>query len=140
MNSENKEKKKLRVYYAKLFGFRRAVPVILSALAVFVAVCFFTNGTGLLGSSVASVLLGLFSYGAYIIPALLLIHALFYAGDYVNGLTLSRSLFSFSTILIISGIEYISVFWKSPVFNPVEFYVTKSAGGFIGSIAAFGVT
>ena len=136
MNNEKKEKKK---YYARLFGFRRAVPVILVALSIFIAICFFTDGAGLLGSGVSAFLKGLFSFGAYFIPPLLILHAVFYAGDYVKSLTISRAIFSFITILIVSCIEYIICFWSEPVFAPGEFYLQQSAGGFLGSMVAYGL-
>ena len=127
-------------YFSSLTGIRRAVPVLLTALAVFIAVCFITSGTGLLGDGISSVLLGLFSYGAYAIPLLLIIHAFFYPEDYAKGLTLSRSIFSIITVLIVSSVEYTVVFWNTDVlFAPVEFYTTMSAGGFVGSIIAFGI-
>ncbi|MBO5907877.1 MAG: DNA translocase FtsK 4TM domain-containing protein [Clostridia bacterium] len=134
-NDENKNG-----YFSSLTGIRRAVPVLLTALAVFIAVCYITNGTGILGDGISSVLLGLFSYGAYAIPLLLIVHAFFYPEDYAKGLTLSRSIFSLITVLIVSAVEYTVVFWSTElVFAPVEFYTSASAGGFIGSIIAFGI-
>ena len=127
-------------YFSSLTGIRRAVPVILSALAVFIAVCFMTNGTGILGDGTASVLLGLFGCGAYAIPVFLLLHAFFYPEDYAKGLTVSRSIFSIISVLIVSTVEYTIAFWGSElVFAPVEFYASETAGGFIGSILAFGI-
>ena len=137
MSNDNKEKTR---YYAKLFGFRRAVPIILAALSVFITVCFFTEGAGLLGGAVSSLLKGLFSIGAYLIPALLLLHAIFYAGDYVKGLTVSRTVFSVVAVFLVSGIEYIAYYWSEPVFEPASCYVNQTAGGFLGSTVGFALT
>ena len=137
MNNDNKEKTR---YYAKLFGFRRAVPILLAAIGIFITVCFFTEGAGLLGGAVSSLLKGLFSVGAYLIPALLLLHAIFYAGDYVKGLLVSRTVFSVIAVFLVSSIEYIAVYWSEPVFEPTVCYVNQSAGGFLGSTVAFALT
>ena len=125
-------------YYSQLTGFARAIPIILSAVAVFVAVCFLAGNTGVLGSGIGAVLLGLFSVGAYAIPALLVAHAIFYAEDVAKKRRLSRTVFSIITIIIISAIEYTIKFWGTELpFTPVEFFVERTAGGFIGSTVAF---
>ena len=92
-------------YYSALTGFKRAVPIILGALAVFIAICFFTDDSGALGSGIKPLLLGLFSTGAYGIPLLLLIHAVFYAEDVAKKRVLSRFIFTVITVLSISAIE-----------------------------------
>ena len=138
--NENNENKKQDGGYSSLTGFHRAMPIILAALAVFVAVCYITDGTGVLGDGVGAVLIGLFSAGAYAIPALLVIHAIFYAEDLAEGKILSRTIFSVITLLAVSVVEYAIVFWgKDYVFAPVEFFTEGTAGGFIGSILAFGL-
>ncbi len=135
MNSSEKNKKG---YYSELRGFHRAVPIILGALAVFTAICFITSSTGMLGDGIVSVLSGLFSSGAYAIPLLLLIHAVFYAEDLSKKRLLSRVIFSVIAVLLISSIEYTIVFWgEEHIFAPVRFYNEQSAGGFIGSTVAF---
>jgi len=137
MNENNGKKGN---YYSALTGWRRAVPIILAALATFVTVCFFTDnsGSGALGKGISSVLLGLFSYGAYAIPVLLIVHAIFYAEDYSKRRTVSRIIFSVTTVFFISTIEYAIVFWgQEYLFTPGKFYTSQSAGGFLGSIIAF---
>ncbi len=135
MNDDNRNGS----YYEQLTGFKRAIPVILAAIAGFMAVCFITSGTGWLGGVCASVLLGLFSAGAYAIPVLLVSHAIFYAGDHFKGLVLSRSIFSAVSVIVVSCIEYAIVNWNELVFAPVEFYQTQSSGGFVGSVIGFGI-
>ena len=137
MSNENKDDKR---YYAKLYGFRRVVPILLGALGIFIAVCFFTEGAGLLGGAVSTLLKGLFSFGAYFIPPLLLLHAIFYAGDHVKRLVISRTVFSIVTVLLVSAIEYIIAYWNEPVFDPSSCYATQSAGGFLGSSVGYALT
>ena len=126
--------------YASLKGFRRAVPIILAAIGIFIAVCFLTGDTGSLGGAITSTLLGLFSYGAYAIPILICLHGLFYAHDVHERCLISRSVFSVLTVIIIAAIEYAVLYWSiEPVFDPAGFYQTGASGGFIGSIIAFGI-
>ncbi len=134
--SDNKKERKS--YYSALTGFKRAVPVILAAIAVFIGICFCTDGTGVLGGSVGALLLGLFSYGAYAIPLLLVIHAVFYAEDVAKNRILSRIIFSVVAVIFISTIEYTITYWSEEfIFDPPEMFVTRSGGGFIGSAIAF---
>ena len=126
--------------YASLKGFGRAVPIILAAIGIFIAVCFLTGDTGSLGGAITSTLLGLFSYGAYAIPILICLHGLFYAHDVHERCLLSRSIFSVLTVIIIAAIEYAVIYWSAePVFDPIGFYQAGAGGGFIGSIIAFGI-
>ena len=137
MNEKNTKKEN---YYSSLTGFKRAIPIILFAVAVFIAVCFIADGTGALGTGLCNVLLGLFSAGAYAIPLLLVIHGAFYAEDVAKKRTLSRIIFSIITVLFVSSIEYTIVFWnEEPMLTPGKFYTSQSAGGFIGSTVAFGL-
>ena len=78
---QRNETTKRKGAYAELTGFKRAVPIILTALAVFIAFCFVLQDTGAFGRAISSVLLGLFSIGGYFIPAFLVVHAVFYASD-----------------------------------------------------------
>ncbi len=136
--NENENKKNTGGYYSALTGWRRAVPIILAALAVFVAVCFITDSTGALGGGVSDLLLGSFSYGAYFIPLLLILHAIFYAQDVAKRRTISRIIFSVITVIFISSIEYTFVFFNDELlFTPVEFFKEQKAGGFIGCVVAF---
>ena len=133
-------KKPREGYYSALTGARRAVPIILFASAIFVAVCFITNSVGALGQVVSSFLRGLFAAGAYAIPAVLVLHAVFYAEDHAKHRVLSRVFFSLLAVTLISIVEYAIVFWGQEYpFTPVEFYNEARAGGLIGSTIAFGL-
>ncbi len=125
-------------YYSRLTGFRRAVPIILAAVAVFIAVCYIAGDTGLLGKGLNAGLLGLFSYGAYAIPVLIILHAIFYAEDYAKSRVLSRTIFSVITVILISSVEYAVIFWnQDPAFTPGQHFLAADCGGFLGSTVAY---
>ena len=127
--------------YSSLKGGHRAVPIILIALAVFTGLCFITKDIGAFGHAISSVFLGLFSYGAYIIPLLLVLHAIFYASDLVDKRVVSRIVFSLIAITAISALAYTFTFWKTGfTFDAAAFYKNGQAsigGGFIGSVIGF---
>ncbi len=130
--------------YAALTGFRRAVPIILVALAVFTGLCFIMQDTGALGSAISNVFLGLFSVGGYFIPALLAIHAFFYPSDVQRKRTITRFIFSAIAVITIAALAHsITYLGADLVFAPKEFYKSGTGakgGGFIGGIVAFGLT
>lgn len=130
--------------YAALTGFRRAVPIILVALAVFTGLCFIMQDTGALGSAISNVFLGLFSVGGYFIPALLAVHAFFYPSDVQRKRTVTRFIFSAIAVITIAALAHsITYFGADLVFAPKEFYksgTNAKGGGFIGGIVAFGLT
>ena len=49
--------------WSAVTGIHRAIPVILVALSLFIAVCYFTQNTGAVGQLISSLLLGLFAGG-----------------------------------------------------------------------------
>ena len=136
-NTENTaEKSEIRIV-----GFRRAVPIILFAAAIFIALCFITQSTGLLGKFIGKVFLGLFSWGAYSIPLLLAVHGIFYYRDIGNKCVTSRAVFSIITVLALSALAFtISTFGEEIVFNGKAAYENGTqgvGGGFIGSLLSF---
>lgn len=140
--SENKNDKG----YASLTGFRRSVPIILLAIAAFIALCFITketSATGELGNVISGVLLGLFAKGAYAIPVLLMLHAVFYASDVAGGRTVSRVIFSFTALISLSAIIYtVGNFGDELAFDAGAFYTDGTqgvGGGFIGNTVAFAI-
>ena len=127
--------------YASLTGFRRAVPIILTAFAVFIGLCFIMQDTGALGKVISSVLLGLFSIGGYFIPAFLVLHAIFYASDVQKKRTLSRVVFTLIAVITISSLVHTITYFKDdPFFSAKDFYVDgthSEGGGFVGGLIAF---
>ena len=122
-------------------GFVRAVPVIMIAVALFLTLCFITAETGAFGKFISNLLMGLFSYMAYTIPALIVMHAIFFYNDMREHRLGARVIFSVSAIVVLSMIAYIIPnISKELVFNAAEFYTMGTeavGGGFIGSIFAF---
>ena len=99
MNENNKNSSN----YSSLSGVRKAVPILLAAIAIFVIICLFGGGGGILGTVIPDFLFGLFSYGAYMIPIVLLVHAICYAEDIAIKKLGSRALFSLIAIISTSA-------------------------------------
>ena len=141
MNENNRnttDSKSWKEKWEELQGFHRAAPILLIALAAFIVVCYCTAENGVLGNAISYVLMGLFSAGAWAIPVMLVIHAIFYADDLEKGRIPSRIIFSSITTVIISMVEYAITFSKNaPDGNPVTYFVEQRAGGFIGSALAY---
>ena len=134
-NNENKS------YYSSLSKAGRAVPILLLALAIFIGACLFGSGAGALGGGVKSLLLGLFAFGAYMIPVVILVHAICYASDAFHKRRGSRALFSVVAVICASVLDYaISFIGKEAVLSPAEFYASASAGGFVGSSIGYAFT
>ena len=137
MGNENK----IKGAYASLTGFRRAVPIILFALALFTGLCFIVPGSVGLGKYVADFFKGLFSVGGYFIPFLLMIHAFFYPSDTVKKRTASRLIFSITVLLFFSAfLHAVKSFGTEMVFAPQDFYtagISLSGGGFFGGILGY---
>ena len=127
--------------YSSLTGIHRAIPIILFAIAVFTMFCFITQDIGALGHTISTLFLGLFSYGAYAVPLLLALHAIFYPSDIRENRLASRVIFSLVAITFISALAYAITYWSTDmVFSPVEFFKSgqnSQGGGFIGGIVGF---
>ena len=144
MNDKDPAEKKPQNPKEPLSGFQRAVPVLLFALAVFVALCFFTQNTGTLGPLISGVLLGLFSSAAFAVPVMILLHALFYASDYRRGRRLTRLIFSVVFLLMLSCFIYaVTNFGTDVVFDVGEFYRRGRqaiGGGLFGGVLGYAIT
>lgn len=138
--NRNENKKRVEYSYSDLKGIHRAVPILIAALAVIIFAGYITDETGF-GHAISMIFMGLFGAGAWAIPALLIIHAVFYAEDLGRDRIVSRIIFSVVTVLVVSVIHYDICFWDTwrdeAVFAPVRFFNEQSAGGFIGSMLAF---
>ena len=136
--------KKRESAYSQLKGFHRAVPIILFALAVFIAVCFITQSTGTLGRAISGFFLGTFSIGAYFIPAMMALHAIFYPTDIKKKRVLiSRILFSLVLVITVSVLTHAIANYGQPLtYSPSELYqngMQRIGGGFIGGTFAYGI-
>ena len=138
-NRENREKGA----YASLTGAKRAVPIILFALALFTGLCFITPDDVGLGKYIGGFFTGLFSVGGYFIPVLLAVHAIFYPSDVQKKRVLTRCLFSIIALLLFSALLHtIKSFSVEMSFTPSEFYAQGrelSGGGFFGGIVGWGL-
>ncbi len=135
------DKSKKDYSYSSLTGFHRAVPIILAAIAVFVGLCFITSDIGAIGKAISGLFLGLFSYGAYAIPFLIALHALFYPADLFEKRILSRAIFSVAAIITVSSMIYVVGTWSVDAsFNIKDYFsdgILGKGGGFVGSVVGF---
>lgn len=125
-------------------GLHRAVPIILTAIAVFLGICFITaSDTGLLGSAISGALKGMFSIGAYAIPFIIALHAVLYLSDVEHRRVLPRAMLSLLTILAISMLGYVISNWAvdGVEFNLGHFYEQAQTklvgGGLFGGLIAY---
>ena len=138
-NNRNNQNKNQSYFWQDLTGFHRAVPIILGALAVILFAGFLTKSTDF-GAAVSIAFRWLFGSGAYAIPALLFVHAFFYADDLGKGRIKSRIIFSLITVLVVAVVEYGIVHWIDwrefkPDFG--DSTAVQGSGGFIGIILAW---
>ncbi len=140
----NNTTKKKDGAYALLTGFRRAIPIILVALALFIGLCFIIKDTGVLGNFISNALLGLFSIGGYFIPFFLAVHAFFYPSDHQKKRTVTRAVFTSLAIITISTMTHtIANFGEDISFSAGAAYragTLNEGGGFIGALLAFLLT
>ena len=120
------------------------VPLLLVAVAAFIGFSFITQSTGHLGNAVSSILLGLFSIGAYFIPFLMLLHALFYKSDIAEKRLLRRVIFTFAALITVSALTHTFTYIGKEMFFSAESFYTDGknsvGGGFIGGVFAFVLT
>ncbi len=119
-------------------GLKRAVPIIIGALALLIAVFLITKGAGAIGNGIKALFLGSLSFGAYAIPLVLVSHALFYASDIECGKLKSRIGFSVTAVICVSVIEYaFGAGSAEAVFAPAKFFADCAGGGFFGNLIGF---
>ena len=140
------QNKKNASSYSSLTGIHRAVPIILFAVAVFTMFCYITQDIGALGHAISAVFLGLFSCGAYAIPLLLALHAIFYPSDILEHRVASRVIFSVIAITFISALSHSITHWNGDLsinaFDAAAFFtegMSSHGGGFIGGAVGVGI-
>ena len=135
------QKKNPSATYSSLKGFHRAVPIILYAIAAFTLLCLLSVDMGIFGNAISNLFLGLFSYGAYALPLLLCLHAVFYPSDMAEHRMTSRIIFSLITVISIASLSYAITNWNNElVFNASAFYNAGKdhvGGGFVGGLVGF---
>ncbi len=133
MSEKNNDKNK----FSALKGLHRVVPIILIFGAALITALLIW-GEGALGGGLRGLLKGLFSHGAFVIPAAMLVHGLCYPEDLEHKSVLRRFVFSFVTTVMASCVDYaISIFGSEPAFFPADAFVNMSGGGFIGNTLGF---
>ena len=138
--AENKKKKERSE--ATLVAVKWAVPVVLCAIALFITFCFISQDqTAHLGHIVSGTLLGLFSSGAYMIPALLIIQAIFFASDLDKKRLIPRIILSVFLLASTSMLIHTIWFWQLPEFkmDAAVFYADGTSGiggGIVGGALA----
>lgn len=145
IQTEQKEQKKdaaqVKMKDGQIVGFQRGVPVLLCALGVFIGLCFISGSTGIFGTLITQTLLGLFSWAAYFLPFLLILHAVFYIADIKAGRRLSRLIFTVATIVAIASLIHAFTYIREDfVYNAAAYFENGKAcvgGGFIGGSIAF---
>ncbi len=137
------KKKNTKSAYASLTGAKRAVPIVLFALAFFIAVCFIAPSNVGLGKYIGGFLLGLFSAGGYLVPLFLGIHAYFFPSDVLKKRVVGRIIFTLIVLFSFSALMHtIKSFSVELSFSPGEFYAAGkecSGGGFFGGIIGYGL-
>ncbi len=122
-------------------NFRRAVPIILSAVGVFLALCFFRQNTGSVGAFMSKMLMGLFSFAAYLLPVLLLLHAVFFKSDIEKKRLSSRIVFSgvsmVSFSLLISAFSHMKEEYDFSLSAFFQNGRNRQGGGVIGDTFHF---
>ena len=112
-------------------------PWIIGLAAVFVLLCLFAPSlTGFFGSFIKTSLLGLFSGGAYAVPAIMIAVAVFWKKDIDHYYTTLRMVFAFTSLISLSVILH-GISGNTKTFNMVEMFRSGSehiGGGAIGGL------
>ncbi len=137
MSENNNQKNK----FSDLTGIHKAIPIILGGLALFIGLCLIIPDMGALGGAIRGLLLGLFSFGAYVIPIALAVQAICYAEDLARKRLVSHSVFSAVATLLVSCVEYaIFHLGREAVFAPADNFANMNGGGFFGGVFGFPLT
>ena len=117
--------------------FVQIAPWLLGLLAVFIAVCYVKPDlTGAFGKFINGALLGLFSGAAYVIPALLIVRAIFYKRDSEKRYILFRAIFGLLSLVNLAVIMH-GVGGRTDVFKLAALYAdgqTRTGGGVVGGL------
>ncbi len=109
----------------------QVMPWLLVIAAIFVLLCLFAPSlTGIFGSFIKTLLLGLFAGGAYAVPLIMVIVAIFWKKDIDHYYTALRMVFSFTSLISLSVILH-GIKGNVNTFNMVEMFNdgTKHIGG-----------
>ncbi len=107
------------------------MPAVLALAAVYVSICFLLSGsTGIFGAWLKNLLYGLFSYGAWLVPVILVIRALMWKNDADSRCLGARIAFSVLCVIGVSMLVDAFMTGAPEGFSPVALY--KSGVGLVG--------
>ncbi len=116
------------------------IPCLLVLVSFFVLLCFLSeSATGLIGRLVRQLLYGLFGGGAYAVPALIVLTAIFWRRDYAAYNLHLRFIFSSIVLLFLSVLLY-HAGRKDDVLNLAAFWANgqlRIGGGAVGGLAGW---
>ena len=146
-NTPNPERSKQLIH--------QIIPYILSVVAIFFAICFlFVNlfnkpeSMGFIGKILTNLLLGLFGFGAFLIPLLLMYLALVWRKSINFGQTGYKIFFSCACIVLVSSLIHVCVLagGAEETLNPIKLWRSGCSitggglvGGFIGQLSFYGL-
>lgn len=120
--------------------FHQIMPVVTALAALYIFICYvFSSATGAVGVWLRGFFYGLFSYGAFALPIVMIIRALFWKNDVKGECLGARFAFSLSFVAGISALA--GVFGKQfDAFSIPNFYTmgkTLDGGGLVGGIISW---
>lgn len=121
--------------------YNQVIPYILAVFAIFIVICFMSEAaTGWLGHIIRTLLYGLFAGGAFAVPVLIVIKAIFWKYDIENNSGGQRTVFCAIFLLFISILIHI-VKGDTSLLNIPELWTSGLeligggvVGGFIGGL------
>ncbi|MEE0967903.1 MAG: DNA translocase FtsK [Clostridia bacterium] len=113
------------------------LPYIFGASGVFLVLCLFPIDMGLIGELIRGVLLGLFGYGAFLLPVLLVYIAFVWRSSIDLGQTGYKIFFSVSTVILVSALIHVCTLTggAESIWNPIKLWksgIEGVSGGFVG--------
>ena len=133
----------------------KILPYVFGVLALFSAVCYILidltkidQPMGIIGDAFRSLTLGLFGWGAYLIPAVLVYLTFFWKRNVLEAIKTPKSICAFLFLLFASALVevcFIESGNAAHIFNPIELYMRGvgrigggALGGFVGAISYWG--
>ncbi|MBQ8415216.1 MAG: DNA translocase FtsK 4TM domain-containing protein [Clostridia bacterium] len=124
--------------FPELKPIHKAACIALVASAALIAICLVTDGMGVVGNGIRTILRGLFSMGSMVIPIALIAQAIAFADDLKSHGFVKRTAFAAVSTVLVSCIEYAISTWSlTPEFYPTEAFASMSDGGLIGNTVGY---
>jgi len=121
--------------------FNQIIPYILAVFAIFIVICFISEAaTGWLGHIIRTLLYGIFAGGAFAVPILIIVKAVFWKYDIENNTGGQRTVFCIIVLFFISILLHV-IKGDTSTLSPVTHWTSGlelvgggAAGGFIGGL------